>query len=438
MNASTTTAFSEPRPMEKPNSMNQIAMAGFVGTAIEFFDLEIYSIAAALVFAPLFFPQLGELAGTVAAFGTIGVAFVFRPLGSILFGHIGDRIGRKRTLTLSLILMGLATVCTGLLPTGQTIGMAAPIILILLRVVQGLAAGGEFAGAALILSENAPTETRGTWSCVPNLGGAASLAAAGLTVAIVSFSVDSQTFQNWAWRVPFLVSFVLLVFGIYIRLKLEETPVFKNEVRRQDKQSIPLVSLFREQGREICLAWLVVVPAFTLLYLVVTFMANYGKTQLGLSYTIVPIVMMVSGVGMFIGIFSGASLSDRIGRRRVLLIANATAIIWVVVMFPMLYGGSMGGYLVACGVSIFISGFTYGPAAAFMSELFRTKYRYTAVGLSYNGAGILGGAVPPLLAEPIIHAFGHMVFGLMIALLFAVSFLSCLALRETWHTGLAE
>lgn len=420
--------------------MWRIARAGFIGTAIEFFDVQVYSITAALVFAPLFFPELGQLAGTAAAFGTIGVAFVCRPLGGIVFGHIGDRLGRKTTLTISLLMMGTATVLTGLLPTGQTIGIAAPVILILLRILQGLAAGGEFAGAALMLAENAPAKSRGMWSCVPILGGSASLIAAGLTVAIVSLLVDDQTFQAWAWRIPFLASAVLLVYGLYIRLRLEETPVFREEaeVHRGDSKSIPLLCLFREQFKEIMLAWLVVVPAFSLLYLVVTFMANYGKTQLGLSYTIVPVVMMVSGIGMFVGMLPSAWLSDRIGRRRVLLIANVVATAWALALFPLLYSGSLTAYIVACAVSIFISGFTYGPAAAFMAELFRTKYRYTAVGLSYNGAGILGGALPPLLAEPVITEFGYTLFGGIIALLFAASYCASLALPETRHNALSD
>lgn len=416
--------------------MRHVAVAGFIGTAIEFFDFAIYSIAASLVFAPLFFPQLGELASTVAAFGTIGVAFIFRPLGSILFGHIGDKLGRKSTLTLSLLMMGLATVLTGLLPTGQEIGIAAPISLVLLRVLQGLAAGGEFAGAVLILSENAPNSTRGAWSCIPNLGGSLALFSAGLTVALVSVFVGDQAFQDWAWRVPFLFSSILLVFGLYIRLRLEETPIFKNEAKRRSTQTAPLLLLLQQQSQEIILACLAIVPGFALLYLVVTFMASFGTTQLELGYTVVPAVMMVSGVGNFLGLVTGARLSDRIGRRKVLLIANGAALVWVLVVFPLLYSGTMVGYVAACATSIFIGGLASGPMGALLSELFRTRYRYTAVGLTYNGAAILGGAALPLIAEPLMAQYGHMAFGIFIAACFLVSVFASFALPESKNNSL--
>ena len=215
---------------EPVRDMKRIGATGCIGTLIEYYDVQIFTTAAALVFAHLFFPQLGKVAGTVASLGTVGVVFVARPLGSILFGHFGDRLGRKRTLVVTLVMMGLSTVLVGVVPTSAQIGVLAPILLILLRVIQGFAVGGEYAGAALLIAENAPPGKRGFYSCFPNLGGAVSNSFAGLTLLLITLSMSEQTFRAWGWRLPFLLSAVLLMDGLYVRLRMEETPVFKEEI----------------------------------------------------------------------------------------------------------------------------------------------------------------------------------------------------------------
>lgn len=412
-------------------SMKRIGAAGFTGTLIEFYDLQIYTTAAALVFAHVFFPQLGAAAGTIAAFGTIGVVFVARPLGSILLGHFGDKLGRKRTLVLTLLMMGLSTIGVGLLPTSQQIGIFAPIALIALRIIQGIAAGGEFAGAALLVAENAPPGKRGAWSALPNLGGAASNTVAGLTMLLTSVTMSSETFRAWGWRIPFLFSGVLLVVGLWIRMKMGETPIFAKQVSERGTSRVPILDAFSSQPRDLLLGCMVEVPAFSMLYLVVTFVLNYGVNTLRLSYTEVLLVTVTSGIITFIGILISSQLSDRIGRKPVLLIANGLAAAWALALFPILYSGTLAGYVAAVLVTLLIGGFIFGPVGAFMSELFPTRYRYTAVGVCYNASGIIGGALPPLVAAPIIARYGTYAFGAGLSGICVASFLCCLALKET-------
>ncbi|CAE6861421.1 MFS transporter [Paraburkholderia domus] len=418
-------------PDAPANQMKRVGAAGFTGTLIEFYDLQIYTTAAALVFAHVFFPQLGKAAGTIAAFGTIGVVFVARPLGSVLFGHFGDRLGRKQTLVITLLMMGISTVLVGVLPTSEQIGIFAPILLILLRVIQGVAAGGEFAGAALLVSENAPPERRGAWSALPSLGGAASTCAAGITLLLTSLTMSDATFRAWGWRLPFLFSAILLAVGLYIRMRMTETPVFAKQVSRHGTSRIPVLDAFASQPRDLLLGCMVEVPAFSMLYLVVTYVIHYGVSDLKLPYTNVLLVTVGSGVVTFLGILVSSRLSDRFGRRPVLIVSNGLATVWALALFPILYSGTMTAYAVAVIVTLLIGGLIFGPVGAFMSELFHTRYRYTAVGLCYNASGILGGALPPLFAGPIIAAYGPYAFGRVLAILCFVSVCCCIALKET-------
>lgn len=421
---------------EPVHDMKRIGAAGFTGTLIEYYDLQIFTTAAALVFAHLFFPTLGKVAGTVASLGTVGVVFVARPLGSILFGHFGDRLGRKRTLVVTLVMMGLSTVLVGILPTSAQIGMLAPILLILLRVIQGFAVGGEYAGAALLIAENAPSGKRGFYSCFPNLGGAVSNSFAGLTLLLITLTMSEQTFRAWGWRLPFLFSAVLLMVGLYIRLRMEETPVFREEIKRHGAARIPLLEAIRTQPRSLFLGCMVQVPAFTILYLVVTFVTHYGANELALGYTHVLWTTVVSGAILFVSILFSAKLSDRVGRRPVFVASNALATVWVLALFPLLYSGSFANYAIVVVVSMLITGLVLGPVGAFMSELFHTRYRYTAVGLCYNLGGIIGGALPPMLAGPIISAHGPLAFGGAMAALFFVSFCCSIAMKETMRASL--
>ncbi|MFP3606469.1 MFS transporter [Paraburkholderia sp. SIMBA_053] len=416
--------------------MRRIAAAGFTGTVIEYFDLQVYSIAAAIVFAHLFFPQLGKAAGTVAAFGTIGVVFVARPLGSLIFGHFGDRIGRKHTLVISLVMMGLSTVLVGLLPTSAQIGVAAPILLVLLRVIQGIAAGGEFAGAALLISENAPPGRRGFWSSMPSVGGAVAISSGALAFTVTSMTMSADAFRTWGWRLPFLASTVLLVVGLYIRMKMEETPVFAKQVSQHGVSRVPIADAFRTQPLDILLGCMVSVPAFSMLYLVMTYVVNFGANNLHLGYTAVTVVSVVSGLIMIVGVLAGSSLSDLIGRRPTLIAGNGFAALWSLALFPTLHHGSMTSYSLTILVTMLVAGFVFGPVGAFMSELFDTRYRYTAIGVCYNAAGIVGGALPPLFAGPVIASYGAFAFGKAMGALCLVSLVCTACIRETRHRKL--
>lgn len=411
--------------------MKRIGAAAFTGTFIEFYDLQIYTTAAALVFAQVFFPQLGKVAGTVAAFGTIGVVFVARPLGSVLFGHFGDRLGRKRVLVITLLMMSISTVLTGLLPTSAQIGAMAPVLLIVFRIIQGLAAGGEYGGAALLVAESAPAEKRGAWSALPQLGGAASTSFAALTVLVTSLTMSDQTFRAWGWRVPFLFSGVLLVVGLYIRFKVRETTVFTKEIDRHGASKAPILEAFNAQPRDMFLACIIAVPSFAMLYLVLTYVVSYGVNQLKLGYTEVLWLAACNGVVLAVGQLISSRLSDRIGRRPVLIFSNGLATVWAFALFPVLHMGTLATYAISMIVSLLIGGFIAGPLAATMSELFQTRYRYTAVALCYSAAGIIGGGLPPLIAGPIISAYGLAAIGWVLGAIFFVSFCCCIALRET-------
>jgi MFS family permease len=422
----------------KKNKMRKVAMASFMGTAIEFYDFNIYSTAAALVFAHAFFPALGTYAGTVVSFATLGIAFVARPIGAILFGHFGDRLGRKRTLITTMVLMGLATVAIGLLPTSETIGILAPILLVLLRVAQGIAAGGEWGGAALFTTENAPKHQRGFWGMFTNLGGSAANMLALGTFLVASYTVSDETFVAWGWRVPFLLSFVLLGVGLWIRLKIEETPVFAKEVRAHGTSKLPVKEAFANQWKTILLGAGCMITFFAFGYLGVAYMTNYGTASLGFSRQMVLAVGVIGAFIQGLAMINGGALSDRIGRRKVLLIFGGIAVPWALILFPLLDTKSVGMYWFALIVTFIIAGHGYGIAGSFLSELFETRYRYTAAGLSYSLAGIIGGAIPPLLAASIITAYGSFTFGLILTGFCLVSFLCILALKETREVSLAH
>jgi MFS family permease len=415
----------------KKNKMRKVAFASFMGTVIEFYDFNIFATASALVFAHAFFPALGTAAGTVVTYATLGIAFVARPIGAIFFGHYGDRIGRKKTLIATMLIMGIATIAIGLLPTADTIGVLAPILLVLLRIAQGFAAGGEYGGAALFTSENAPEKTRGFWSMFTNLGGSVANILAIGTFLLVSFTVPDETFVAWVWRIPFLLSFLLVVVGLWIRVKIEETPVFAKEVTTHGTTRLPVAEAFKHQWKQILLGGGAMVTAFSFGYMGVAYMTNYGTAGLGFSRQM---VLAVGAIGAFVqglSIISGGVLSDRIGRKRVLIITSVIAVPWALALFPILDTKNVGLYWIAILVTFIIAGHGFGVAGSLLSELFETRYRYTATGLSYSLAGIVGGGVPPLLAAAIIPAYGSMTFGIVLAGFCLVSLLCAFALRET-------
>lgn len=423
--------------------MRKIALAGFTGTVIEFYDLTLYAVTASLVFAHVFFPALGTAAGTVAAFGTLGVAFVARPIGALIFGHFGDRLGRKRMLVTTLLLMGGATVVVGAMPTADQIGVAAPILIVLMRIIQGIAAGGELAGAALFSTESAPVAKRGFWTMFTSLGGGFSIVLANATLLVVAVSMTDEQFASFGWRIPFLASSILIVVGLYIRVKIEESPVFEAEIRTESKigetsSKIPFLMAWQQQPRHMLLVAGISIMQAALTYLGATYFANVGTTQLGLARSTVLAAGLVGGLFWAAGVVVGATTSDRVGRRPVLIIATGAATLWALVVFTALDTASGGLYLLLLCVTMFLAGLEIGPLNVMLTELFRTEYRYSASAFSYNIGLVLGGAVPPILGAVITASFGAFTFGVFVAALCLVSLLSALGLPETRHRNLLD
>jgi len=419
-------------------TMRRIAIASGTGTVIEYYDFFIFATAAALVFPKVFFPALGSAAGVVASFATLGVAFVARPVGSVLFGHFGDRLGRKRTLVTTLLIMGLATALVGLMPTAEQIGVIAPILIVILRFLQGLAVGGEWTGATLMAAENAPKAKRGFWSMFGALGGSIGFVLASVTFLIIGETMSDETFHSYGWRIPFIASLLLIAIGLFVRLKIDETPVFKGEVSQRGTARAPFVEALKSQPREIAFASGVLVMTFAFYYLAVGYLINYGTAVLKLPRTTVLLIGIAAGLMFGLAIVLGAAYSDRVGRKKVILAGNAVAVVWALALFPILDSASAVTFAIGSCVTTLIAGFAYGPVGAFMPELFQTRYRYTATGFSYNVAGVLGGAVPPLVAAAITAAYGGFAFGIFLTVLCLISLGCTLALRETRNAEMSE
>lgn len=426
------------RPVASSHHQKRVAIAGFSGTLIEFYDFIIYGIAAALVFPEIFFPALGTAAGTAAAFATFGVAFVARPFGGVLFGHFGDRLGRKTTLVSTLLLMGIATVGVGLVPTVGEIGIAAPIIVIVLRIVQGLAAGGEWAGATLFTAEHAPAGKRGFWSMFPLLGGSFAVSLANGTFLLTGLGMSDEMFTSWGWRVPFLGSVILIAIGLWVRLTIDESPVFSKEVKNRGRSRMPFVAAVSSQPRTLLLAAGIGLTTFAYSYVSSTYLTTYATKTLELSRTFVLTTAVLGGIVLCSGIIVGAPLGDRVGRRPVLIGTSALGLVWSLSLFPILENGPTAIYAPVVLVTFFISGMNYGPLGSFIPELFNTRYRYTATGLSYNLGTVLAGGIAPLLAAPIVSSFGTFAYGIFLAALSLTAIVCTLALRETSKTAMTQ
>jgi metabolite-proton symporter len=428
--------------MEHGNTpVRRVAIASCAGTTIEFYDFFIYGTAAALVFPTVFFPALGSAAGAVASFATFAVAFVARPLGAILFGHYGDRLGRKNTLIATLMLMGISTVLIGVLPGAATLGVVAPIILVVLRFLQGLAVGGEWAGATILAAEYAPPTKRGLYAVFPQLGPALAFALSSATFLAVNAVVGdtNQAFLDWGWRIPFLISVVLVGVGLWVRMTIDETPVF-TRAATTNKGRPPILEVFRVQPREVLLSGGVLTIVFTLFYIGTAFLTSYGTspTGAGLDRPTVLTLGVVAAVAFGTTTAVSGILSDRFGRRKVIVACCAVAIPWALVLFPVMGTGSTAGFAVGLVGTLAIFGIAYGPVGAYLPEMFRTRYRYTGAGMGYNLGGVLGGAVSPLLAAQLAGSYGTYAVGLMIAAFALLSLFCALALRETRYNSVED
>ena len=441
-------------------SQRRVAVASFAGTTIEFFDFFIYGTAAALVFRHVFFPALGAAAGTVAAIATFAVAFLARPLGSVLFGRLGDRVGRKQTLIATLLLMGLSTAAVGLLPGAASIGVAAPIVLVALRFLQGLAVGGEWGGAALLPfggsrpgdraepsgssvgpglnppPDYAPPDRRGRWGMYPQLGPGIAFALASGTFLVTGAMMSPEAFLAWGWRVPFLVSVVLVGVGLYVRLRIAETPVFRELLERQERSPAPVREAFGTGRREILLVGGTLAAVFGGGYIGTVYVTSYATAVLKVPLSTMFGIGVVAGL-VLAGVVAVAAIgSDRFGRRRMILAGNLVMIVVGMVAFPLMDTGVVA--LVGLGLCLILaaSGIGLGPAAAYLPELFATRHRCTGAGSAYALAAVVGGALPPVLAPIVQASLGSTAVGAMLSALGLLGVVCGLALPETRHRSL--
>jgi MFS family permease len=443
--------------VHKAVERRRIIFASLAGTTIEFYDFYIYATAAISVFPLLFFASAEGSTALLASMATFGVAFVARPLGSVVFGHFGDRIGRKATLVGSLLLMGLATFAIGLLPTHHRIGIFAPTLLAALRFGQGLGLGGEWSGAALLATETAEPGRRAWAAMWPQLGAPFGFVLANgfFLVLTIGFQFDSTRFKLddpfliWGWRVPFLLSIILVGLGLYVRVKLQETPIFARAVERGETLKAPLIQVFRGNIKELVLGTLIMVATYGLFYIMTTWILSYaiGKVEagdLGIGYRDFLILQLISVVFFAALIPVAGHLADRVGRRSFLLAVTAAIVVYGLTFGTFLSPATMGSgdqanlLLMAAFLSLGMAlmGLSFGPMSALLPELFPTNTRYTGSGVAYNLASILGAALTPFVATWLAQKYGPGSVGVYLALLGIVSLVALFGSRETKHTNL--
>ncbi|MGO1392810.1 MFS transporter [Agrococcus casei] len=426
---------------KKANSPRKVILASLIGTSIEFYDFYAYATAAVLVFPTLFFASDDETTSLLASFAVFGVAFIARPLGSILFGHFGDKVGRKKTLVASLLTMGIATTLIGLLPTAQTPGweILAPTLLVIMRFGQGLGLGGEWSGAALLATENAPPGKRAIFGTFPQLGAPIGFILANTVFIALSYGLTEAEFLAWGWRVPFLASAILVIVGLWVRISLMETPSFTKMVEKQAVAAVPVARVFKTAWKPLIQGTFIMFATYVLFYLMTTFTLTYGTADTdadvaGLGYERTDFLwMLVFGV-VFFGIFTLVSgpLAEKQGRRKMLTWVTISIAVFGLLWVPLLAGGFVGTmFMLSLGFTLM--GLTFGPMAAYLPELFPANVRYTGSAIAYNVSSIIGAAVAPFIAVALWTLGGGSTFwvGIYLAAAAVVTFV---ALRLTHDT----
>ena len=412
----------------------RVLFASLIGTTIEFFDFYIYGTAAVLVFPQLFFPSSDPTSSTLQSFATFALAFFARPIGSAVFGHFGDRIGRKATLVAALLTMGLSTVAIGLLPTYASIGVAAPLLLALCRFGQGVGLGGEWGGAVLLATENAPPGKRAWYGMFPQLGAPLGFVlSTGIYIVLDRYLTNEQLFAG-GWRIPFLASAALVFIGLWIRLRISETPEFRRALDRDERVRVPLASVLRDHTRTLVLATFAAVTTFVVFYLMTVFTLSWGTSTLGFSRQRFLLLQIVGVLFFAATVPLSAALAERHGRRA-LLIASSVATIG----FGFAFGGLFAGGAVQVGVFLALGlglmGFTYGPLGTALSELFPTAVRYTGASVAFNLAGILGGSLAPYIATWLARDYGLAYVGYYLAAAGAITLVAMLLLAPDRSAG---
>ncbi|WP_164155773.1 MFS transporter [Sandarakinorhabdus rubra] len=390
--------------MRQPTAARILA-ASLVGTAVEFYDFYIYATAAALVFGPLFFPAENADLQLLLSFASFAVAFVARPIGALVFGHYGDRLGRKSTLVASLLLMGLSTFAIAFLPTHAAIGVAAPIILCALRFGQGFGLGGEWGGAALLAVENAPPGWRARYGMFPQLGAPVGFIAANGLFLILGLWLDDGDFLNWGWRLPFAGSIALVAVGLWVRLTILETPAFAAMVAHETPPAVPLAELVRDHWRETLCGIAAAVTCFAIFYIATAFALGHGTTVLG--YTREAFLQLQLGAILFLaaGIIAAGWAADKSTPARVLMLGSLATVLVGAGMGPLMQAGP-GGVFAFLALALFVMGFVYGPLGAFLPGLFPARVRYTGASVAFNMGGIIGGGLTPVIGQALAGQFG--------------------------------
>ncbi|MFK4541239.1 metabolite-proton symporter [Streptomyces tendae] len=427
-----------------PNNLKRIVAASLIGTTIEWYDFFLYGSAAALVFNGLFFPDSDPLVGTLLSFLTYAVGFAARPVGALVFGHYGDRLGRKKLLVLSLLMMGGATFAIGLLPTHATVGTAAPVLLTVLRLVQGFALGGEWGGAVLLVSEHGDARRRGFWASWPQTGAPAGQLLATGVLSLLTAVLSDAAFNSWGWRIPFLLSGVLVMVGLWIRLSVDESPVFKQalaqaESRKAKAEPLPLVAVVRYHWRDVLIAMGARMAENISYYVITAFILVYATSAADVSKQTALNAVLIASAVHFAVIPAWGALSDRIGRRPVYLLGAAGVGLWMFPFFLLIDSGRFGSLLLAVTVGLVLHGAMYAPQAAFFSEMFATRMRYSGASIGAQFASVAAGAPAPLIATALLSEYDSStpislyVIASAVLTLFAVG-----VARETRHRDLAD
>jgi MFS family permease len=456
------TSQTESSGEDNERSMRKVAGTALAGTSIEWYDFFIYGTAAALVFPTAFFPaEMPATVALIASFSTFAVGFIARPLGGVVFGHYGDRVGRKQTLVVALLIMGAGTTMIGLLPTYESIGFFAPLLLVLLRFVQGLAIGGQWGGAMLLVTESAPSNKRGYYGAFAQAGAPVGVILANLAFLMIGASMSDESFMAWGWRVPFLASVVLIGISMYVQLHLEDTPAFKalekNKRKKQakdDKETSqnttsadrvnpdrsPVLEALRLYPKRIALAAGAFISIQVTFYILIAFVIAYGTAEEGLNLprsTMLSAVLIACVIQLFVQ-FPAAAYSDRHGRRGIYLAGAGLLGVWGFAMFPLIDTGNFLLIVLAISGGLAFLAMQYGPQAAFYTELFTTKVRYSGASLGYQLGAILGGAFAPTLAVLLWKELGIFYVSIYIAFAALVTIASVLMLTETSGTDLHE